>query len=85
LGEAPTARIERALPNRNRLERSGGASRQEACLRGDPLGHAGPIVQRMWGTRGEPGGAPFALPQRLRFDPVLAERREVDHQVGRVE
>jgi hypothetical protein len=54
-------------------------------LRGDPLGHAGPIVQRVRRTGGEAGRPSLAIPQRLGLDAVLAERREVDHQVGRVE
>src|SRR5262245_28143264 len=55
-----------------------------------PLGRqlllrAGAIVQMMRSTRGQVGAAHLTLANRLRLDPVLAERREVDHEVGRVE
>jgi hypothetical protein len=72
-------------PKLDRLERSGGAIRRKLVLRGDSLGHAGPIVQRVRRTRGKAGRPPLAIPHRLGLDPVLAERREVDHQVGRIE
>lgn len=59
--------------------------RRQLVLRGDPLGHAGPIVQRVRSARGETGRPPLAIPHRLDLDAVLTERREVDHQVGRIE
>lgn len=42
-------------------------------------------MQRMRSPGGEPGRTPLAVPHRLGLDPVLAERREVDHQVGRIQ
>ena len=56
-----------------------------ARLGGEALLLPGSIVQVMRSPRGELGRPPLALTDRLRLDPVLAERCEVDHHVGRVE
>src|SRR5512133_1024638 len=63
----------------------GGAIRRKLVLGGDPLGNAGPIVQRMRSARGEARRPPLAIAHRLGLDPELAEGGEVGHQVGCVE
>src|SRR5581483_4536010 len=54
-------------------------------LGGDPLGHAGAVVQRVRGAGGEARGPPLTVANRLGLDPVLAQRGEVDDEVGGVE
>ena len=54
-------------------------------LSGDPVLHAGAVVQVMRRTGREADRAALAVRDGFGLDAVLAERREVDHQVGRVE
>src|SRR5436190_17320558 len=56
----------RALPNWIG-SRGPAAGAAESFLRGDPLGHAGSIVQRMRRPGGQPRGPPLAIPHRLRL------------------
>src|SRR3954469_2059619 len=64
-----------------------GASQLERLerLSGDPVLHAGAVVQVVRGPRSEANRASLAIAPRLGLDAVLAEGREVDHEVGRVE
>src|SRR4051812_31541205 len=69
------ARTRRAPPGGNRLER----------LSGDPPLHAVAVVQVVRRPGGEADRPPLALANGLGLHAVLAEGREVDHQIGRVE
>ena len=83
-GRSRDARSDR--PRRGGL---GGAdakrSSRRLMLGGEPLVHAGTVVQVVRSTGGEADRTPFALADGLGLDPVLAEGGEVDHQIGRVE
>ena len=67
----------------NRRALPAGSARE--VLGGEALLLSGSVVQMMRSPGGELRRPPLALPDRLRLDPVLAERREVDHNVGCVE
>src|SRR4051794_11423801 len=54
-------------------------------LSGDPLLHAVAVVQVVRRPGGEADRPPLALANGLGLDAVLAEGREVDHEIGRVE
>jgi hypothetical protein len=54
-------------------------------LSGQTLLRAGPIVQMVRGAGGQVRGPRLAIPPRLGVYPVLTKRREVDHQIGRIE
>src|SRR3954452_12070076 len=56
----------------------------EPRLGGDAVLHTGTVVQVVRSTGSEADRPPLAIADRLGLDAVLAERREVDHQVGRV-
>src|SRR5690348_5850652 len=84
LGGQPPGRVGR---RRSSSEPPRGAAlfMRRCRLGGEALLRAGPVVQMVRRSRGEGDRAPFAVPGGLGLDPVLAERREVDHEVSGVQ
>jgi uncharacterized membrane protein YeaQ/YmgE (transglycosylase-associated protein family) len=60
------------------------ARRDPVALSRDSLGRTRAVVERVRCTRSETRRPPLTLGYRLLLDPVLAERGEVDHQIGGV-